>query len=260
MYSVYQEQGARDYMEDTVDYDKNIYNNMSFYAIFDGHGGAAVSKFLQSNFRPVLKEFLTATRGDVEASLKNTFAALANRLENEPLAKNTGSTAIVLIKEKRKLWLANAGDCRAVLKYFDENRYKSKQMTVDHKPNIPSEIKRIKEANGFISQDPWGTWRVGGNLAVSRSLGDTYLAPWVTWVPDIYVSDIDDKMRAVIIASDGVWDTLSNNNVVDIAEQIIKTNMLYDQKTIMDKITKTICKEAQRKGSGDNISVFFIIV
>lgn len=64
---------------------------------------------------------------------------------------------------KTEIYCANAGDSRAVL----SRKNKSKDLSVDHKPNLPNEKRRIERANGFIEEN-----RVNGMLALSRALGD----------------------------------------------------------------------------------------
>lgn len=260
MYAIYQEQGMRDYMEDTVDVSERFHDDLDFYAVFDGHGGDAVAKFLKANFKLCLIAHLKQHNSDVPVSLTHTFEALANILESKGFAKQMGSTALVMVKSPKTLWVANAGDCRAVLKTFDGIGYRGLALSTDHKPSHPSELERIRSLDGVVMIDPWGTWRVGGNLAVSRSFGDLYLSPWVTWLPEITANKLTKDMRAVILASDGVWDTISDNDSVAIAENVIKTNLMYDQSTVMKKVAQEIGKEAQRRGSGDNISVIFVIV
>lgn len=258
-YAYFQTQGYREYMEDTVDIHPNVYKGYDFYAVFDGHGGDFVSTFLKEKFKPSFVDILKE-QGDVAKALAATCMHLSSILQKDERAKFVGSTALVLVKSKTHVWVLNVGDCRAVLKYFDKVRYNSKQITRDHKPNDSIEVRRIQEVNGYILQDPYGTWRVGGNLAVARSFGDFYLYPAVTWKPDIYHFPITEEMRAVYLASDGVWDTISNNEAVTITQDVIEKHMSYDQEETMDAIVKTIAHEAQKKGSGDNISLIFIIV
>lgn len=260
MHSFYQTQGGREYMEDTIDYEKGIYESYDFYAVYDGHGGGNVSKYLLENLRPTLKKQLLISSGDIHTSLLNTFTDIGTYLKSVDFAQHCGSTALVMLKSDKYIWIANIGDCRAVLKSFHLPVYKGFQITEDHKPNLLREKTRIEKVGGFIQEDPYGIWRVKGNLAVSRSFGDIYLYPSVTWQPDIFKYDISNDMRAIIMGSDGVWDTLSNQDVVDIANNIIETNMLYDHQSVLNIITKTISDKAQEKGSMDNISVFFIII
>ena len=62
-----------------------------------------------------------------------------------------------------EIYCANAGDSRCVL----SNDGKAIEMSVDHKPDNPSEKARIEKAGGFVEDN-----RVKGVLNLSRSLGD----------------------------------------------------------------------------------------
>lgn len=74
-----------------------------------------------------------------------------------------GCTANVVMITKTEILCANAGDSRSVL----SKKGKSKDLSIDHKPDNPSERRRIERANGFVEDS-----RVNGMLALSRSLGD----------------------------------------------------------------------------------------
>jgi len=125
-----------------------------------------------------------------------------------------------------RLMVANAGDQRAVLC----RNGKAVQITTDHKPDHPSELNRIKQAGGFVAEDR----RVLGVLALSRgtvvhldfpnnspndgfvvALGDVDLNPHVTFLPDLFFMDIyEESDEFLIIACDGVWDVLTNEQAV----------------------------------------------
>lgn len=64
---------------------------------------------------------------------------------------------------KTEILCSNAGDSRSVL----SRKGKSKDLSVDHKPDLPAEKRRIERANGFVEES-----RVNGMLALSRALGD----------------------------------------------------------------------------------------
>jgi hypothetical protein len=81
-------------------------------------------------------------------------------------------------------------------------------LSEDHKPNRESERKRIEGEGGVVI---WaGTWRVGGVLAVSRAFGDRPLKRYVIALPDVRHEHIDGGEECVILASDGLWDVVSN--------------------------------------------------
>ncbi|CAH2066005.1 unnamed protein product [Thlaspi arvense] len=60
-----------------------------------------------------------------------------------------------------------------------------------------------------------GSWRVLGILAVSRSIGDSYLKKWVIVEPDTRILELEEDMEFLVLASDGLWDVVSNQETVD---------------------------------------------
>ena len=252
-------------MEDTFDVEEGFFKDpkdprpdFDYYAVFDGHGGDAVSLFLQANMKSAIKVRLESG-ASVEQALFDAFNDVAAALPAEKCVQ-TGSTALVMIRNKKQVWVANAGDCRAVLKQFDKTRYVATAITTDHKPNLPTERDRIEHNGGFVMQDPFGTWRVAGNLAVSRSFGDTYLHPFVTWVPEVFTFKTGPDMRAIFMASDGVWDTVSNQETAIISTDVINKQMHYNPQLVLNNIAATIGRVAKAKGSMDNITVLMVVV
>lgn len=77
--------------------------------------------------------------------------------------------------------------------------------------SLDDETKRINDLGGRVIH--WGRWRVEGVLAVSRAIGDARLKPYVTAEPDIVEHDVTDDDMFLVVASDGVWDTMSSDLV-----------------------------------------------
>ncbi|TYI39250.1 hypothetical protein ES332_A02G084800v1 [Gossypium tomentosum] len=114
-------------------------------------------------------------------------------------------------------------------------------LSIDHKPDRSDERLRIEDAGGFII---WaGTWRVGGVLAVSRAFGDKLLKPYVVAEPEIQEEEIDG-VDFIIIASDGLWNVLSNEDAVALVQQV----------TDAEAAARKLIKEAYARGSSDNIT------
>jgi serine/threonine protein phosphatase PrpC len=254
MYAVHQEQGLRDYMEDFVDVVIGIHANYDYYAVFDGHGGKDVAEYLKLNLGGFLKDNL-ASGMPPKAALESAYELAAGNID----AYSQGSTALVVLMSPFAIWIANTGDCRAVLNRFVNNRYVGEAATIDHKPNLPSEHKRITDVGGTVVRDIFGTWRVNGNLALSRSFGDHYLGPAITWKPDIYHLPRTDDMRALIFASDGLWDVMSNQDVVNVSNQVISGVMTFDRQRTLQLIAKRLVETAMDRGTTDNVSVVFIV-
>ncbi|PIN01832.1 Serine/threonine protein phosphatase [Handroanthus impetiginosus] len=138
----------------------------------------------------------------------------------------SGTTAVTLVKQGQDLVIGNVGDSRAVLATRDENNsLTAVQLTVDLKPNLPAEAERIRKCKGrvFALQDEPEVARVwlpnndSPGLAMARAFGDFCLKDFgLISVPEISHRRITDKDEFVVLATDGIWDVLSNKEVVDI--------------------------------------------
>lgn len=138
----------------------------------------------------------------------------ADRLLLEVAKKNrdvAGTTALIALMEGSHLIVANVGDSRGVM---CDSKGNAIPLSFDHKPQQIKEMKRIKEAGGFVTFN--GVWRVAGILATSRALGDYPLkdSKLVIANPDILTFNLSDhKPHFILLASDGLWDTFSNEEV-----------------------------------------------
>ncbi|XP_073314946.1 probable protein phosphatase 2C 33 [Primulina huaijiensis] len=138
----------------------------------------------------------------------------------------SGTTAVTLVKQGRDLVIGNVGDSRAVLGTRDENNALfAVQLTVDLKPNLPAEEERILKCKGrvFSLQDEPEVSRVwlpnndSPGLAMARAFGDFCLKDFgLISVPEIFYRRVTDKDEFIVLATDGIWDVLSNEQVVDV--------------------------------------------
>ncbi|GAB2287142.1 Probable protein phosphatase 2C 33 [Dionaea muscipula] len=138
----------------------------------------------------------------------------------------SGTTAVTLVKQGQLLVIGNVGDSRAVLGTRDENdSLIAVQLTVDLKPNLPAEAERIRKCRGrvFALQDEPEVARVwlpnsdSPGLAMARAFGDFCLKDFgLISVPDMSYHHLTEKDEFVVLATDGIWDVLSNKEVVDI--------------------------------------------
>ncbi|EDQ89557.1 uncharacterized protein MONBRDRAFT_32361 [Monosiga brevicollis MX1] len=147
--------------------------------------------------------------------------------------KQGGSTSLTIMLNgssttNAHLIIANLGDCRAVMC----RGTRAHRLTQDHKPDRPDEKKRIQQAGGHVV-NVMGVSRVMGAredreprqalmLAVSRSFGDYALKTpklLVSHVPEVSIERIEDKDYFFVIACDGIWDVLSDQEVVDLARK-----------------------------------------
>ena len=102
--------------------------------------------------------------------------------------------------------MLNVGDSRAVLCNYKNFAV---PLTVDHKPNLLKERKRIEKLGGKIKFDG-SDWRIK-DLSLSRAFGDLDTFPYVTHKPDISKYSLNKKDKFIIFACDGLWDVMSNS-------------------------------------------------
>ncbi|CAH8381216.1 unnamed protein product [Eruca vesicaria subsp. sativa] len=138
----------------------------------------------------------------------------------------SGTTSVTVIKQGKDLVVGNIGDSRAVLATRDDdNALIAVQLTIDLKPDLPSESARIQKCKGrvFALQDEPEVARVwlpnsdSPGLAMARAFGDFCLKDYgLISVPDINYHRLTERDQFIILATDGVWDVLSNKEAVDI--------------------------------------------
>jgi protein phosphatase 1L len=172
----------------------------------------------------------------------------------------TNDPALTNITEtKRTIIAANIGDSRAVLCRNDT----AWELTRDHKPNDPTEQARIESSGGKVvwcgdvdkEGEPIlerGIYRVNGNLALSRAIGDRSERPHVTADPEIIAIPVQEEDEFIILASDGLWDVLESNEAVDLVQRLIQQGLPRDQ------VATWIVEESIRRGTYDNVTVVII--
>ncbi|KAJ4981485.1 hypothetical protein NE237_032322 [Protea cynaroides] len=218
-------------------------NELGLFAIFDGHLGHDVADYLRSHlFDNILKEpdFWTETECAISRAYRITDTTI---LEKEVDLGRGGSTAVTAILiNGQKLVVANVGDSRAVICKNGE----AIQLSVDHEPS--KERKNIENRGGFVSNLPGDVPRVDGQLAVARAFGDKSLKEHLSSEPDVAVEMIDDDAEFVILASDGLWKVMSNQEAVDSIKHIKDSQ----------SAAKHLTEKALNKKSKDDISCIVV--
>lgn len=252
-----------------------------FFGVYDGHGGSQVANYCRSRVHLALAEEIETVKSvlsdgsvkdDCQEQWLRTFtncffkvdAEVGGKDSPEPVAPETvGSTAVVAIICSSHIIVANCGDSRAVLCRGKEPM----ALSVDHKPNREDERARIEADGGKVIQ--WNGHRVFGVLAMSRSIGDRYLKPWVIPEPEVTFIPRAREDECLILASDGLWDVMTNEEACEIARRRI---LLWHKKnggTLPSERGEGIDPAAQaaaeylenralQKGSKDNISVIVV--
>jgi len=147
-----------------------------------------------------------------------------------------------LIKDKH-LWIANSGDSRAIIvrRVPGSSSLKAIDLTIDHKPDSPAEMKRILQMGGVVTPagtngSPSRVWHNLRGLAMARSIGDHAAATvGVIAEPEITEYDIVDDDYTIVIASDGVWELLTSQTVADIINNIKSGDVQEMAETITDQ-------------------------
>ncbi|TKY74924.1 phosphatase 2C 74 [Spatholobus suberectus] len=137
----------------------------------------------------------------------------------------SGTTAVVVIRQGEDLVIANLGDSRAILGTISDGEIIPTQLTTDMKPGLPCEADRIRSCNGRVfalKEEPhiqrvWLPNENSPGLAMSRAFGDFMLKDHgIIAIPDISYRNLTSSDQFIVLASDGVWDVLSNKEVSSI--------------------------------------------
>ncbi|RRT48391.1 hypothetical protein B296_00006845 [Ensete ventricosum] len=162
---------------------------------------------------------------------------------------STSPFCLLISSQGELMVIANVGDSRAVLATTsDDGSLVPIQLTIDFKPNLPrklssrkiilfsvgglmstllisEEAERITGSKGrvFCLQDEPGVHRVwlpdedAPGLAMSRAFGDYCIKEYgLISVPEVTQRSITSRDQFVVLATDGVWDVISNQEAVDI--------------------------------------------
>ena len=182
----------------------------------------------------------------------NAFRLMADA----SVARSCGTTAVVAVVINSMLHIANAGDARGVLCRAPprDNKLAKPQglrLSIDHKPGISSERKRIEAGGGSVIRRR-GVDRVEGFLAVSRALGDLSLAPHVSCEPYTSSTKILERDEYLILACDGVWDVLTDEVAAAVVFEAVEKG------GGVEGAAQALVDRSLQKGSTDNVTVHVI--
>ena len=206
-------QGRRPSQEDRCFARERMPGGCSFFAVYDGHGGDRAARFATDVMCERFVNSAAFKKLDIVKALKQAFHQTETEFLNIAGREGLrdGTTAIVAVVQEDTLTVAHVGDSRGVLCRGG----KAVVLTEDHKPDLEPEKRRIEALGGFVSFI--GCWRAMGILAMSRAIGDLFLKPYVSAEPDVRAMPIVAADEFIVLASDGVYDVLNNEQVVQIA-------------------------------------------
>lgn len=262
---------------------------LHFFGVYDGHGGSQAALFCKERLHEVLAEELKVLGGNAheEAQWQQVTSACFARVDAEVLSggivcsndcitresnnecvcgqritsEAVGTTAVVAVVGSSQIVVANCGDSRAIL----SRGGRPVVLSQDHKPDRPDEMERIEAAGGRVFF--WNGPRVLGVLAMSRAIGDKYLKPYVIATPEVTINARSDEDECLILASDGLWDVLSNEVVCEVARKCLSGRPHRSHSGLQaegrDNSPSTVAAAlltnlAIARGSQDNISVVVV--
>ena len=234
----------------------NDIKGYNLFGVLDGHGtnGHYVSKFLRRYlFKSISKnpnilscknidQIYKVIKNDNYEILINIFLKADEALSKQAFDVSfSGTTCVLVIQLGQKIICANVGDSRAILVYNNNTKNEPKNsifnLSHDFKPDLLEEKKRIYKMGGTVEQmvdingikaGPPRVWGIGKNypgLAMSRSLGDFKGKKYgIISLPEIIETNLNENAKYIVICSDGVWEFLSNENVMEIGNKFYEKN------------------------------------
>lgn len=275
--------------------EKKAPSDLHFFGVYDGHGGSQASTYCMQRLHHLLAEELAKFFGmgdskgesgdEWNAKWDNAMKAAFLKMDKEVggvcpngvhdddtldsgctccidaiAPENVGTTAIVAVVGSCQIVVANCGDSRAVLARGSTTIPLSK----DHKPELEEETSRIEAAGGRVIC--WDGYRVGGLLALSRAIGDRYLKRYVISEPEVTCLQRMEEDECLILASDGLWDVISNDFACKVARKSLAAlrkkhkprSSPPGEDPVSSAVAALLVKLAYGRGSKDNISVVVV--
>ncbi|CAK7325576.1 unnamed protein product [Dovyalis caffra] len=246
----------------------------TFVGVYDGHGGPEAARFVNEHLFENIKKFTSENNGMSADVINKAFLAteeeflslVKKQWLNKPQIASVGACCLVGVVCSGVLYIANAGDSRAVLGRLERalKEIKAVQLSYEHNASIESvrqELHSLHPDDPHIVVLKHNVWRVKGLIQISRSIGDAYLKraefnrepllakfrlpepfdePILKAEPTILVQKLYPEDQFLIFASDGLWEHLSNQEAVDIVHSCPRNG-------VARKLLKAALREAAKK-------------
>ncbi|XP_068136769.1 integrin-linked kinase-associated serine/threonine phosphatase 2C isoform X2 [Hyperolius riggenbachi] len=246
-------------------------SRLSYFAVFDGHGGSRASRYASQHLhRNLVKKLPRGEGSSVDKGIKKCFLEAFKQTDEEFLkqaasqkpAWKDGTTAICVLVSDNILYIANLGDSRAVLCRMNEETQKPTVLGLsrEHNPTQYEERMRIQRAGGNVRDG-----RVLGVLEVSRSLGDgQFKRLGVINIPDVKRCPLSDSDRFVLLACDGLFKAFTAEEAVNfvLSHAQDHSSLAEEGPADMDARYESAChrlaNEAVRRGAADNVTILIV--
>ncbi|KAK3580794.1 hypothetical protein CHS0354_025133 [Potamilus streckersoni] len=223
--------------------------DQSFYAVYDGHAGAEAAIFSSRQLHCNLVR-QCALDTDPAMAMKQAFKltdeAFVRKAKQE--GWKSGTTGVTALIRDNILYLAWLGDSQAVL----VRDGKVVCNMEPHKPDRENERERIQAQGGFVMM-VGDVWRVGGNIAVSRAIGDAGYKPYICSDAEVISMELDGTEDYLVLACDGLWDGVEANEL----PRIVFDHLLETGGDKSD-VAKMLVQYAKDHDSSDNITVVVV--
>lgn len=264
-------QGWRPSMEDDHTIDLNIAEgegngelpqNTSLLCVYDGHGGSDVAIYAAAHFKEELRRQPELHEGcsveEMQEAFRKAYLAIDVKIREEVNgydSEQMGCTALTALVTPTHHFMAWAGDSRGVLCRAG----KAVALSKDHKPNNAEERDRIHNAGGSVFRG-----RINGMLAVARAMGDHFyksnedLQPeqqLVSVVPEFISHERHADDEFIVLACDGIWDVMSNQDVCTAVSGMLAAGM-----TDLQDITNRILDNCLLANSKDNMTIMICLL
>ncbi|XP_013888267.1 integrin-linked kinase-associated serine/threonine phosphatase 2C [Austrofundulus limnaeus] len=251
-------------------------SRVSYFAVFDGHGGARASRYAAEHLHLNLaKKFPSGhtENGDrlIKKCLLDTFRQtdedFLKKASSQKPAWKDGSTATCVLLVDDMVYVANLGDSRAVMcrtETAEDGQKKTVTLALskEHNPTIYEERMRIQRAGGTVRDG-----RVLGVLEVSRSIGDgQYKRCGVISTPDIRRCQLTSNDSFIILACDGLFKVFSADEAVKFVLSVLQEGVmdqkagLTEQEVRFEAACQQLASEAVRRGCADNVTVILLSI
>eukprot|EP00079_Xenopus_tropicalis_P035641 XP_017949412.1 PREDICTED: integrin-linked kinase-associated serine/threonine phosphatase 2C isoform X3 [Xenopus tropicalis] len=244
---------------------------LSYFAVFDGHGGTRASRFAAQNLHQnFVKKIPRGEGSSVDKAMKRCILDAFKQTDEDFLkqaasqkpAWKDGTTAICVLVADNILYIANLGDSRALLCRINKENQKHVVLSLsrEHNPTQYEERMRIQKAGGNVRDG-----RVLGVLEVSRSIGDgQYKRYGVISTPEVKRCPLTDSDRFILLACDGLFKAFSAEEAVTfiLTHTQEKSSPAEDGPPDFDSLYESAChrlaNEAVRRGAADNVTVLIV--
>ena len=205
-----------------------------FFAVYDGYSGSMAAekcaRYLGEIFEEKVERIYNTIMkhnnvdAEISAAFNDTYEEmdkiLLHGVEEQSRNRWSGCSALTCLLRGNNLYVANAGNIRAVLCRGDGSM---ERLSNDHSPWNKKERHRIRKAKGDVSKSD-KTALVNGVVKSTRGLGnhgDPSLKTCVVTTPVVNCFTLEDTDQFLILASNGVWQVFSEEEVILLIEDLV---------------------------------------